>query len=117
MRQSVYKCVPTVSARPSCAGTRPRSPCFFQAEDGIRAGRVTGVQTCALPISGGVRDLLQSRLVAVSETGWQLLTTASAIGRSFDFDTLREASGRSEEETVTALEELIGQGLVAEVRS
>src|SRR6266568_2812354 len=68
-------------------------------------------------LPGGVRDLLQSRLVAVSETGWQLLTTASAIGRSFDFDTLREASGRSEEETVTALEELIGQGLVAEVRS
>src|SRR6266581_5092918 len=25
-------------------------PFFFQAEDGIRAGRVTGVQTCALPI-------------------------------------------------------------------
>src|SRR6267154_861532 len=24
---------------------------FFDAEDGIRAGRVTGVQTCALPIS------------------------------------------------------------------
>src|SRR4051794_41969244 len=24
--------------------------CFFQAEDGIRDGRVTGVQTCALPI-------------------------------------------------------------------
>src|SRR6266487_2175301 len=23
---------------------------FFQAEDGIRAGRETGVQTCALPI-------------------------------------------------------------------
>src|SRR5207253_4053919 len=26
------------------------SVCFFQAEDGIRAGHVTGVQTCALPI-------------------------------------------------------------------
>src|SRR5713226_6596338 len=26
---------------------------FFQAEDGIRDGRVTGVQTCALPILGG----------------------------------------------------------------
>src|SRR5690348_10131403 len=25
-------------------------PFFFQAEDGIRDGRVTGVQTCALPI-------------------------------------------------------------------
>src|SRR6266568_4101922 len=27
---------------------------FFQAEDGIRDGTVTGVQTCALPISRGV---------------------------------------------------------------
>src|SRR6266480_7117299 len=26
---------------------------FFQAEDGIRDGHVTGVQTCALPIAGG----------------------------------------------------------------
>src|SRR5207244_7684739 len=26
--------------------------CFFQAEDGIRDDLVTGVQTCALPISG-----------------------------------------------------------------
>src|SRR6266487_6383989 len=28
---------------------------FFQAEDGIRGGRVTGVQTCALPICVIVR--------------------------------------------------------------
>src|SRR5690348_17691066 len=27
---------------------------FFQAEDGIRDGRVTGVQTCALPISAAL---------------------------------------------------------------
>src|SRR3989454_1512444 len=27
---------------------------FFQAEDGIRDYKVTGVQTCALPISGAV---------------------------------------------------------------
>src|SRR5579884_4369539 len=27
--------------------------CFFQAEDGIRDGHVTGVQTCALPIYRG----------------------------------------------------------------
>jgi len=64
---------------------------------------------------GGVRGLLQSRLAGVSETGWQLLTTAAVIGRSFDFDTLRAASGRSDEEIVTALEALIEQGLVAEV--
>src|SRR5689334_24740199 len=29
---------------------------FFQAEDGIRDGTVTGVQTCALPISKCLRD-------------------------------------------------------------
>src|SRR5690625_5337850 len=29
---------------------------FFQAEDGIRDGHVTGVQTCALPISEVLRD-------------------------------------------------------------
>src|SRR5579863_214391 len=31
--------------------------CFFQAEDGIRDGRVTAVQTCALPIFEGGDDL------------------------------------------------------------
>src|SRR5439155_14518285 len=44
---------------------------FFQAEDGIRDGHVTGVQTCALPISfrvaavsasTGVRPAATSRL-------------------------------------------------------
>src|SRR2546430_12582964 len=36
-----------------CYCHRPQSPCFFffQAEDGIRDLTVTGVQTCALPIS------------------------------------------------------------------
>src|SRR5690348_2566628 len=31
---------------------------FVQAEDGIRGGRVTGVQTCALPISSGGRNYI-----------------------------------------------------------
>src|SRR5690606_40970826 len=33
----------------SCLSCSP--PSFFQAEDGIRGFHVTGVQTCALPIS------------------------------------------------------------------
>src|SRR5687768_10113557 len=33
---------------------------FFQAEDGIRDVAVTGVQTCALPISGGTKVLTRS---------------------------------------------------------
>src|SRR5256885_2635137 len=31
---------------------------FFQAEDGIRDYKVTGVQTCALPISAGFNRLI-----------------------------------------------------------
>src|SRR5690625_4390666 len=34
---------------------------FFQAEDGIRDGHVTGVQTCALPISDDVQDQRDER--------------------------------------------------------
>src|SRR5438876_8704982 len=51
-------------------GERPRS-CrtyawcfFFQAEDGIRDGRVTGVQTCALPI-WSVRESTRARRLTV----------------------------------------------------
>ena len=66
------------------------------------------------PLPHGVRDLLHSRLDQISETGVQLLQTAAAIGRSFDFDTLREASGRTDEETVYTLETLIHRGLIRE---
>src|SRR5690348_18456418 len=37
---------------------------FFQAEDGIRDGRVTGVQTCALPISTGTFSPGRTRSVS-----------------------------------------------------
>ena len=67
-------------------------------------------------LPGGARDLLRSRLAQVSEAGWQLLTAAAVIGRSFQFDVLRGSSGRSDEEAVGALEELIAQGLVEAVQ-
>src|SRR5712671_7729786 len=39
------------------ASITARPPCFFfQAEDGIRDDLVTGVQTCALPISPGFKQ-------------------------------------------------------------
>jgi predicted ATPase/DNA-binding SARP family transcriptional activator len=75
----------------------------------------TGAATWALP--GSVRSLLQSRLSRVDEAGWQLLSTAAVIGRWFDFDTLHSASGRSDEETVSGLEALMGLGLVGEVNA
>ncbi|HKD74331.1 MAG TPA: tetratricopeptide repeat protein, partial [Ktedonobacterales bacterium] len=71
-------------------------------------------ETWSLP--GGVRDLLRSRLGAVSEVGWQILHAAAVIGRSFPFELLRLASGRSEEEVVSALEELSAQGIIIEMQ-
>ena len=68
----------------------------------------------SLPRPDNVRDLLRSRLAIVSETALQLLHTAAVIGRSVDFDILREASGRDEEETIFALEELLARSLVVE---
>lgn len=62
----------------------------------------------------GVHSLLLARLAAVDEAGQQLLAAAAVIGRSFDYETLRAASGRSEEETVDCLEQLVRQGLVRE---
>jgi DNA-binding SARP family transcriptional activator len=69
------------------------------------------------PMPGSVRGLLHARLSSADETARQLLTTAAVIGRSFDFDTLREASGRSDEETVVGLEELVAQGLIQEAKT
>jgi predicted ATPase len=79
-----------------------------------KSPEMAGQDDWAMPAS--VRDLLHSRLVGVSETGWQLLTSAAVIGRSFGFDLLREVSGRSDEETITALEGLMAQGLITEER-
>jgi DNA-binding SARP family transcriptional activator/tetratricopeptide (TPR) repeat protein len=63
----------------------------------------------------GVRALLRERLSGMSETSGQILSTAAAIGRSFDLETVRAASGRSEDETLVALEELVRRGIVREV--
>jgi DNA-binding SARP family transcriptional activator/predicted ATPase len=87
-------------------------PFFVQAY--LAAGASTEAPRESWPIPSGVRDLLLARLAAVSAAGQQLLQTAAAIGRAYDDDLLRAASGRSEEETVSGLEELLQHGLVRE---
>lgn len=61
-----------------------------------------------------VRDLFQARLSRLDQVATQVLGAAAVIGRSFDFDTVRAASGRSEDETVAAIEELLRHNLVHE---
>lgn len=79
----------------------------------IESGGSENSQEWSLP--GGVRDLLAGRLRALGETGRQIISAAAVIGRSFDFDTVREASGRGEEEAITAIEELLSHALIREV--
>ena len=63
---------------------------------------------------GGVAALLRSRIGAVSDVERQVLGAAAVIGRSFDPALVRLASGRTEDETVEALEELARRGFVRE---
>jgi DNA-binding SARP family transcriptional activator/tetratricopeptide (TPR) repeat protein len=62
----------------------------------------------------GLHDLLDARLSGLGPIALQLLEGAAVIGRSFELDGVRAASGRSEEEAADGLEELLGRGLVRE---
>src|SRR6266550_5586484 len=57
---------------------------FFQAEDGIRDVAVTGVQTCALPISTGAAPVIASFTASASTVaaGTPVTLTANVTGRS-----------------------------------
>src|SRR5437870_11390287 len=50
---------------------------FFQAEDGIRDGHVTGVQTCALPI--WTRPIFAKACTNVAERAASTMSQASAM--------------------------------------
>src|SRR5215510_15751604 len=59
---------------------------FFQAEDGIRDGHVTGVQTCALPISAIEEQVYGDDVVLQRPTrfglGFQLTMAERRLGPS-----------------------------------
>jgi DNA-binding SARP family transcriptional activator/tetratricopeptide (TPR) repeat protein len=67
------------------------------------------------PAAGGVHALLRARIASIGELARQLIATAAVIGRSFDLGTVRAASGRSEDEAVSGIEELLRRGLIREV--
>src|SRR2546422_2189203 len=81
---------------------------FFQAEDGIRDVAVTGVQTCALPISLGdtqaeIKRLQNLMAVYESLPLWQRLgmqVVGSNVATMKENCVLYEAQKRSEERRV-----------------
>lgn len=66
-------------------------------------------------VPASVRDSLEARVGKLTELGAQILDAAAVMGRSFDLDTVRDASGRTEDETIAGIEELRAAGLVDEV--
>src|SRR5699024_11932742 len=52
---------------------------FFQAEDGIRDRNVTGVQTCALPISEIAVSGAVSSIVVESSSTWEVSVSISTV--------------------------------------
>src|SRR2546422_8196517 len=75
---------------------------FFQAEDGIRDVAVTGVQTCALPISGA--GVPQSTGATMNRVARQAriteLVSTMAIRSQTELAKILAAEGRSEERRV-----------------
>jgi len=67
------------------------------------------------PIPGGVVALLRARLDSVGEVAAQVLSAAAVVGRSFDLEIVRAASGRTDEESVDGLDEAVRRGLVREI--
>src|SRR5258708_28382985 len=86
---------------------------FFQAEDGIRDDLVTGVQTCALPISVDLlkrnlrpsqiitKNAIENAIASVAMTGGStnavlhLLAIAHEAGIAFDIDDFDRISSRT----------------------
>lgn len=60
------------------------------------------------------KSLLRTKLSHVSSGSMQLLTAGAILGRPFDFEIVREVSGRDEEEAVEMLEELLTRRLIVE---
>jgi tetratricopeptide (TPR) repeat protein len=91
---------------------------FMAESEGLPLHVVEGLASGTQPgraMPRAVQALLHERIASVGETAAQVLSAAAVIGRSFDLATVREASGRSEEETVVAIEELMRRGIVREV--
>ncbi len=109
------------TARPDLATPDLESRVYLESEGlplfvaEYLAALQAGVEQAEPVLPSEVRGLLEARLGGVGDVARQVLGAAAAIGRSFDLEVVREASGRTDEETVAALEELVSHGVVREV--
>jgi DNA-binding SARP family transcriptional activator len=62
-------------------------------------------------------ELIRARLNRLPESAQQVLQAAAVLAPEFDFGTLRRTSGRDEEETLQALDALLGAAVLTEKNS
>ncbi len=87
----------------------------FFLHEYLRPGASVGVPWGAgAGMPSTVHELLRARVASVGQAGRQVLSAAAVLGRTFSFGLVRETSGRSEEETLSALEECLARGLLTE---
>jgi DNA-binding SARP family transcriptional activator/tetratricopeptide (TPR) repeat protein len=96
------------------AGAADAGAVHTGAGDGGAAGTGTGEPGPWWP-PASVRDLLRTRLQAVSEAARQMLTAAAVLGSDNDADLLRAVSGRGEDEIVEAIDEALARSLLTEI--
>jgi DNA-binding SARP family transcriptional activator len=68
----------------------------------------------SLPLPVSVRELIYERIERLSRDSALLLQIASVIGLEFDFNILQQAWSQSEEETLTAIDDLLRAHLILE---
>jgi tetratricopeptide (TPR) repeat protein len=93
---------------PSGVFERTKGLPFFIVEylDAARSGRTE--------LPAAVRRLVLSRLSDLGSMSRQLITAAAVVGPTFDPDTIRAVSGRSEDEVLSGVDDLIGRSLLKE---
>ena len=62
-------------------------------------------------------DIVRARLNPIAGSARQVLAAASVLGRSFDLSLVQATAGRSDEETIEALEELVRRSVLTEITS
>jgi tetratricopeptide (TPR) repeat protein len=74
----------------------------------------TAVERRVLPISENVREAIQRRLERLLPLSRQVLEAGAVRETTFGFDFIRKTAGRSELETVDALDELVNRTLLVQ---
>jgi len=65
-----------------------------------------------LPVPGTIKSAVQARLRQLSATAHQIIEGGAVLGHQFDLDTVALTAGRSENETIAALEEVTAHQLL-----